>query len=104
MTVLMTRQTALRGTMALGLAGLMALSACGPVPVAVAEQQCYDIAQRTRPISGEAKFGFNQDGAIYDIDTTVSLGNLTGQDPNEVYARCVYQKSGQLPTRPLYSR
>lgn len=85
--------------------GALALTACGPVPVSVAEDQCLRIAERTRPLSGEAKIGINQDGkAIYDIDAELSLGSLTGRDPNEVYNSCVYQKSGQLPTRPLYSR
>ncbi|PCD77957.1 hypothetical protein [Pseudothioclava arenosa] len=88
---------------ALAVAGLI-LAACGPIPVHEAERIC---AQQVlnKPLSGEAKVGINQDGhAITDIDMTLSLDALMGRDPNEVYSRCVYNRSGQLPTRPLYSR
>ncbi|MEZ5685180.1 MAG: hypothetical protein R3D78_04460 [Paracoccaceae bacterium] len=88
---------------ALAVAGLI-LAACGPIPVHEAERICAQQV-RPKPLSGEAKIGINQDGkVISDIDMDLVLTTNMGRDPNEVYTRCVYNRSGQLPTRPLYSR
>ncbi|MDV7270405.1 hypothetical protein RYZ20_05775 [Thioclava sp. A2] len=86
------------------LAAGFALAACAPLPVHEAERICAEQAMQ-KPLSGEAKMGINQDGkVISNIDMTLSLSTDMGRDPNEVYTRCVYNRSGQLPTRPLYSR
>jgi hypothetical protein len=80
----------------------LALAGCGPMPVEQAEAQCLEML---RPISGEAKLGVNQDGkAIYDIDMTLQMTTAMRGDPAARYDRCVFNKSGRMPTRPLYSR
>lgn len=80
-------------------AGLV-LAACANMPVERAEAQC---AEMLRPASGEAKIGVNQDGAVYDIDMTLQATTMMSGDPSERYNRCVYNRSGQFPTRPFYS-
>ena len=86
------------------LAAGLGLAACGPIPVHDAERICAGQAMQ-KPLSGEAKMGINQDGKlISDIDFSLQVSTDMGRDPNEVYTRCVYNRSGQLPTRPLYSR
>lgn len=88
---------------ALGLAGLVA--ACGPVTRQDAERECYSRVQKMRPVSGEARFGANsQRGLVGEIDLTLSMSSDQGRDPSQVYDSCVYQKSGQLPSQPLYTR
>lgn len=89
----------IRRLLALTLAGL-ALAACGPMTVERAQTQC---AAMLRPASGEAKIGVNQDGAVYDIDMTLQATTMMSGDPSERYNRCVYNRSGQFPTRPFYS-
>ncbi|OCX66170.1 hypothetical protein BFP70_07025 [Thioclava sp. SK-1] len=87
-----------------GLAAL-SLSACGPVTVAQAERICAQRMVNTSPIRGEALMGINQDGkVIHDIDMNVSLSTRMGYDSNALYTRCVYDRSGEFPTQPLYSR
>ena len=82
-------------------AGALALAACGPIPVDQAEAQCREMLT---PVSGEAKIGVNQDRAVYDIDMKLQVSTMMGGDPSNAYNRCVYNKSGQFPTRPYYSR
>lgn len=79
-------------------------AACAPIPVQEAEAQCLRQVQPRNPISGEIGMGVTSDGNFATkVDVDVSLGALNGRDPSEVYARCVYNKSGRFPTRPLYS-
>jgi hypothetical protein len=81
------------------------LAACGPIPVEQAEAQCLRQVQPTSPISGEVGVGVGSGGRVLsNVDLNINLGAQMGRDPAAVYDRCVYNKSGQLPTRPLYSR
>lgn len=95
----MSTRDLIRRLLPLAVAGL-GLAACGPMPVDRAEAQC---AQMLRPVYGEAKIGVNQDGAVYDLDMTVQATTMMSGDPAERYNRCVYNRSGQFPTRPFYS-
>jgi len=84
---------------------LLALAACGPVPVAQAERDCFERARLDAAPRGEVGFGVGSDGSAGgNVSISVSSDFLTGRDPSQVYDSCVYQKSGQPPSRPLYSR
>jgi hypothetical protein len=82
------------------------LAACGPIPVEQAERQCLQQVQPRSPISGEVGIGVGSGGRVLsNVDLDISVGAQLGtQDPAAIYDRCVYNKSGQPPTRPLYSR
>ena len=48
--------------------------------------------------------GVNSNGdAMGGLKLEVSSDYLMGRDPSAIFDTCVYQKSGQPPTRPLYS-
>ncbi len=84
---------------------LLILAACGPIPVDQAEKQCLHQAALAVHPRGQIAAGLGSDGkAAGHLDVEISSDFITGRDPSEVFASCVYQKSGQLPTRPLYSR
>ncbi|SNX69515.1 hypothetical protein SAMN05878503_10478 [Cereibacter ovatus] len=81
------------------------LLACGPIPVDQAERICADRAHLAAAPRGTAEVGVGSGGhVIGGVGITVTSDYLMGRDPAAVYDTCVYQKSGQPPTRPLYSR
>ena len=89
---------------ALILAPALALAACGPIPVNRAEEQCFDRARLAAKPRGMISAGVNSSGdTSAGLKLEVSSDYLMGRDPSAVYDTCVYQKSGQAPTRPLYS-
>lgn len=78
--------------------------ACGPIPVQEAEKQCFERARLAQQPRGNVAFGVGSDGqAAGSFDVTVTSDFLMGRDPAAVYDICVQQKSGQAPTRSLYS-
>ena len=83
---------------------LLALAACGPIPVEQAESICYNDARMATGPHGAVGFGVSSNG---DTSAGLSIGissdYLLGRDPDQVYANCVYQRSGQMPTRPFSS-
>lgn len=82
----------------------LALLACGPIPVDRAEKQCFERARLAQQPRGMVKAGVTSDGsAAAGIELTVTSDYIMGRDPSAVYDLCVQQKSGQPPTRPLYS-
>lgn len=86
------------------LAPAIALAACGPVPVNRAEEQCFDRARLAAKPRGMISAGVNSNGdAMGGLKLEVSSDYLMGRDPSAIFDTCVYQKSGQPPTRPLYS-
>jgi len=89
---------------AIALCAPLAGAACGPVSVEQAERACFEQVRQSRPLSGTAAIGISNDGFINDIDVQMNLSSNQGRDPAEVYASCVYRRSGQLPRRPLYDR
>ena len=59
------------------------------------------LAQQPR---GEVAVGVGPDGkARSSLKLEVTSDFIMGRDPSAVYDSCVYQKSGQVPSRPLYS-
>ncbi len=86
----------------LALAGL-ALAACGPVPVAEAERQCLERAQLSQQPRGAVAVGIGSGGRVSgSVGLTVTSDFIMGRDPSAVYESCVFQKSGEPPSRPLY--
>lgn len=90
---------------ALLLAALAPLAACGPVPLPQAEEACFQQARlATRP-RGEVGIGVDSTGKVGAMgEVTISSDFIQGRDPAQVYDTCVFQKSGQMPSRPLYER
>lgn len=82
----------------------LALSACGPVSVAQAEQQCFERARLAAAPRGEVGIGFGTDGPAANLEIGISSDYIAGRDPSAVYDACVMQKSGQPPRLPLYMR
>ncbi|KEP69470.1 hypothetical protein FGG78_16840 [Thioclava sp. BHET1] len=88
---------------ALVAAGL-SLAACAPVPVSLAERQCYTQFAPVRPLSGDARIGVSSDGGFESrTRVNVNLGANVQGDPSANYDACVYRKSGRMPSRPFYS-
>ncbi len=83
---------------------LVLLAGCGPVTVQQAERQCFERARLAAAPRGEIGFGVGSGGrAAGSVELTVSSDYIAGRDPSAVFEACVYQKSGQPPSRPLYS-
>lgn len=82
----------------------LALVACGPIPLDQAERQCFERARLAQQPRGEVGVGVGSDGrAAGKFEITVTSDYVMGRDPSAVYDLCVQQKSGQPPSRPLYS-
>ncbi|NPD14061.1 hypothetical protein HOY34_02465 [Xinfangfangia sp. D13-10-4-6] len=86
----------------------LALAACGPVPVHVAEEQCMKPARQARAPTGTAGIGIvsgpHGTRTRGDLELNISSDWLLRKDPSAVYETCVMAKSGQAPSRPLYQR
>lgn len=82
----------------------LALSACGPVSVERAEQQCFERARLAAAPRGEVGFGVGTNGPSASLEIGISSDYIAGRDPSAVYDSCVMQKSGQPPRLPLYMR
>ncbi len=80
------------------------LAGCGPVPVEQAEAQCFRQIAPEPPVSGEAGISMTSSGPRTTAKVRLNLGLRTQGDPSAAYDRCVYQRSGRMPTRPLYAR
>lgn len=90
----------------LGALALMAgLMACGPVPVEQAERQCLHDAELAQRPRGTIGIGIGSGGRVAgNVSLEVSGDYLMGRDPAQVYASCVYRRSGQMPRAPLWSQ
>ncbi|NJM81504.1 MAG: hypothetical protein HC844_02555 [Tabrizicola sp.] len=87
------------------LALLVLLAACGPIPLADAERQCFDRARLAKQPRGEVSVGVNSDGKVGGgLKLAVSSDFLQGRDPSAVYDSCVMAKAGQPPSQPLFTR
>ncbi|MCC0063026.1 MAG: hypothetical protein H6895_02925 [Defluviimonas sp.] len=80
------------------------LAACGPIPVARAETECFDQARLAAGPRGLVGVGVGSGGATTRVKVAVSTDWLQGKDPAALYDACVYRKSGQPPRQPLYTR
>jgi hypothetical protein len=84
----------------------LGLAACGPVPVDQAERSCLrdaELAQRPR---GEVAIGVGTGGrsgtsTFGRVGIEMTSDYIMQRDPSEVFTRCVVNRSGQMPTRPL---
>lgn len=80
------------------------LLGCGPIPLAQAERECFQRARLAQQPRGEVAVGIGSDGRTRTrFEATVTSDFLQGRDPSAVYDSCVVQKSGEFPSRPLYS-
>ncbi|MDO9641322.1 MAG: hypothetical protein Q7J44_22580 [Pseudotabrizicola sp.] len=92
----------MRRVLVLGLP--LVLLACGPVPLPQAERECFQRARLAQQPRGEVAAGIGTGGRVGGrIKLEVTSDYVMGRDPAAVYDSCVYQKSGQAPSRPLYS-
>ncbi|NHB75428.1 hypothetical protein [Rhodobacter calidifons] len=86
-------------------AALLSLTACGPIPLAEAERQCFERARLAQQPRGEVSVGATSAGrATAGLEVNVSSDFLLGRDPAAVYESCVMAKAGEPPSRPLYAR
>jgi hypothetical protein len=84
------------------LAVVLGLAACGPIPVEQAERVCLDEARRAAGPTGKIGLGVTSDqGARARARVGISSDWILGRDPSAIFDRCVLQRSGQMPTRPL---
>lgn len=82
---------------------LLMLVACGPISLQEAERQCFERARLAQQPRGEVAVGVDSNGnAGAGLELTVTSDYLMGRDPAAVFDSCVQQKSGELPSRPLY--
>ena len=85
-----------------GILALLVMASCGPIPVDQAEAQCLEPARMATGPHGSVAFGADSSGHTgMSVSIGVSSDFLQGNDPSDVFNRCVVQKSGQYPTRPL---
>jgi hypothetical protein len=83
---------------------LALLVGCGPMTVAQAERQCFERARLAAHPRGKVAIGTGSGGGVrFKGEISVSSDFLQGRDPSAIYDSCVVQKSGQPPSRPLYS-
>lgn len=84
---------------------LLLLAACGPVSRDEAERTCFERARLAQQPRGEVGFGMASNGdTAGNLELTITSDYIQGRDPAALYDACVYQKSGQLPSQPLYTR
>ncbi|MFM2357168.1 MAG: hypothetical protein RLZZ528_2904 [Pseudomonadota bacterium] len=87
------------------LIALAPLAACGPIPLPQAEEACFQQARLATQPRGEIGFGVDSKGNVgANAEVTITSDFIQGRDPAQVYESCVYQRSGQPPSRPLYER
>lgn len=80
------------------------LAACGPMSVEQAERACFERASLAERPRGLVAVGAGSGGMASKVRLSISSDYLQGRDPSALYDACVYQKSGQPPRQPLYSR
>lgn len=84
---------------------LLMLAACGPVSVEQAERACVARARSAASPIREAGIGISSGGKAGGfVDIEITSDYVLGRDPSALYDACVYQRSGQPPRQPLYTR
>jgi len=89
---------------ATALVTLSLLAACGPVSRENAEAQCFERARLAQQPRGLIGVGTGTNGPSARVELTVTSDYVMGRDPSAVYDACVFQKSGEPPSQPLYTR
>lgn len=82
---------------------LLALAACSPVPVSPerAAEICEEKARAAQGPTGGVTLGTNsRTGGFGRVEIGVNSDFITGRDPLEVYAECVFDRTGLAPIRP----
>lgn len=95
------------GALAASVCVAVALAGCTPTPVSPekAADICEERAQRAQGVYGEVSVGVNSNtGVSSGLKLGVSSDYLQGRDPQIVYERCVFDKTGQAPIRPANLR
>ncbi|MRX50720.1 hypothetical protein GI374_09735 [Paracoccus sp. S-4012] len=91
--------------LALAAIALAGLAACGPIPVEQAERVCLDQARGAAGPRSQVSMGVATDGhrvrPVAGIELAISSDWIAGRDPAQAFDRCVVNRSGQMPTRPL---
>lgn len=78
------------------------ITACGPIPLVQAEKECLERAQLAQQPRGTAFVGIGTDGKpAGGITVGISSDYIQGRDPSQVYDSCVFQRAGQMPSRPF---
>ncbi|MCF2906597.1 hypothetical protein L0666_16505 [Octadecabacter sp. CECT 8868] len=86
---------------------LIPLTACAAVPITPerAAEICEEKARAAQGPTGSASVGANSEtGAYSGLEISLSSDFLAGRDPNDVYAECIYDRTGAAPIRPLVLR
>ena len=82
---------------------LLVLSACTPVPVSPerAAEICEDKARAAQGPTGSVTVGTNsRTGGFGGVEIGVTSDFFAGRDPLEVYAQCIFDRTGAAPIRP----
>ena len=96
---------AARTKAALAIGAMIALGACGPMSLERAEEVCFERARLAQQPRGEINIGASTGGGPYvGGEVTITSDYIQGRDPSALYDACVYRKSGEPPSRPLYAR
>lgn len=86
----------------LALLPLALLAACGPMPVDQAMKQCVEPARLAQKPRGEIGIRVDNQGNVGTrFEIGVSTDYLQGRDPDQVFAQCVQNRSGQPPLYPF---
>ncbi|NUB44382.1 hypothetical protein GEU84_008305 [Fertoebacter nigrum] len=83
---------------------LALLAACGPVSRETAEAQCFERARLAQQPRGMIGIGGGTYGLGAKGEITITSDYLMGRDPAALYDSCVFQRSGEPPSQPLYTR
>ncbi|NNE81808.1 MAG: hypothetical protein HKN18_16190 [Silicimonas sp.] len=84
------------------MAAALGLAACGPMSPERAADMCEDRARAATGPTGMVAVGVNSEGkAKSKVELGITTDYLAGRDPYQVYDRCVREKTGQGPIRPL---
>lgn len=82
----------------------LGLSACsGTMSVKTAEERCAAESDLSDGFRGEVRAGVGSNGPSGGLRLTVTDRVFNPQSPEDFYDTCVFQKSGQGPTRTLAS-
>lgn len=83
---------------------LALLVACGPMPVDQAMKQCIEPARLAQKPRGEIGIRMDSHGNVGTrFEIGISSDYLQGRDPDQVFAQCVQNRSGQPPLYPFSS-
>lgn len=93
------------GRAALALVAVALAASCGPMTVERAERECFQRARLASSPRGAVAVGVGSGGHAHaGLSVSITSDYIQGRDPSDVYNSCVVQKSGQPPSRPLYTR